>query len=201
MWRTGRSKQSRWLSTGRRACSTTRSQLRATTTSRSLSCIWPRSLLGESQLLPCCSSAIYLLDVRKPTYFFVVSVMPISTLLKALLSFLQMSQLTWSPSSGKCPAEYHGNLNFSPPSLLLNFVTAWFLQAWSRAWLCYYPTTARWWRRPDRVDVALHHCPIIVLLSRVITLKKSRVISKLIMYFRMKFLQRARCFGGCFRFQ
>ena len=168
MWRTGRSKQSRWLSTGRRACSTTRSQLRATTTSRSLSCTLPKSLLGEPQFLPCCSSAIYLFDVHKPTYFF-------------LLCQWWQSPLCWKPCSrsSRChnwlgrPAAvsvlYHGNLNFSPPSLLLNFVTAWFLQAWSRAWLCYYPTTARWWRRPDRVDVALHHCPIIVLLSRVIT--------------------------------
>ena len=149
MWRTGRSKQSRWLSTGRRACSTTRSQLRATTTSRSLSCIWPRSLLGESQLLPCCSSAIYLLDVRKPTYFFVVSVMPISTLLKALLSFLQMSQLTWSPSSTKCPTEHHGNHNFSPHSLLLNFLTAWFFAGMKQSLFMLLPnhcqmTTTTW---------------------------------------------------------
>ena len=149
--------------------------------------------VSASTLLSCCSSAIYLFDVRKPTFFFfVVSVMTISTLLKALLSFLQMSQLTWSPSSGKCPAEYHGNLNFSPPSLLLNFVTAWFLQAWSRAWLCYYPTTARWRRRPDRVGVAQHHCPIIILLFLVISKP---------MYFRMKFLQRTRCFGECLIFQ
>ena len=83
--------------------------------------------------------------------------MPISSLLKALLSFLQMSQLTWSPSSSKFP------------TLLLNFLTAWFLQAWSRSYCCCCPTTARWRRRPDRVDAALHHCPTIALLFCVIS--------------------------------
>ncbi len=47
MWRTGRLKQSRLPSIGRRTCSTMRCQLRATTTLRSHSCTLPGNLLGN----------------------------------------------------------------------------------------------------------------------------------------------------------
>ena len=190
MWRTGRSKQSRWLSTGRRACSTTRSQLRATTTSRSLSCVLPRCLLGESQFLPCCSNVLQ--QSSNPTYF--------------LLCQWCQSPVCWKPCS---PSSRCHNWLGRPAALSVLqstmetitsrhipcfsiFSPLGFLQAWSRACLCYYPTTARWRRRPDRVGVAQHHCPIIILLFLVISKP---------MYFRMKFLQRTRCFGECLIFQ
>ncbi len=46
MWRTGRWKQSKLLSTGRRTCSIMRFRQRATITLRNLSCTLPGSLLG-----------------------------------------------------------------------------------------------------------------------------------------------------------
>ena len=48
MWRTGKWRQSRLLSTGRRIYSTMRFQLKATTILRSLSCIWPENLQGKA---------------------------------------------------------------------------------------------------------------------------------------------------------
>lgn len=165
MWRTGRSKRSRWLSTGRRASSTTRSQLRVTTTSRSLSCTLPRSLLGEFQLsinnLLVLQQSIYSTRVNQPTFFLL------------LFQWCQ-SPLCWKPCSSSsgchywhgCPAavsflriDYHENHKILLTSLPLQFSYCLVMQAWSRTGSCCSPATARWRRRPDRVEVASHRCP------------------------------------------
>jgi len=65
MWRTGKWRQSRLLSTGRRICSTMRFQLRATITLRSHSCTLPGSLQGR-----CHFSSFYI--VRNNTLNFIM---------------------------------------------------------------------------------------------------------------------------------
>lgn len=81
MSRTGRSRQNRLLSTGRRTCSTMKFQQRVITTLRSLSCTLPGSLLGMLRVVIVFISRNFLVPCLCLNCGFLVAVMLTCTLL------------------------------------------------------------------------------------------------------------------------
>ena len=103
MWRTGRLRQSRLHSTGRRICNTMRYPQRATTILRNLSCILPGSLLGKHNsiiLLFYCSMWILCMKLDVDYCFYNLGTLP-STLWSLLLLLLLKYKLTWLHSNSK----------------------------------------------------------------------------------------------------